>query len=280
MDLKMSDCKEFVEKRNVNSNKGDFGYIAILGGCINYSGAVKLANLSSSAIRAGAGVTRLIVPKSISNSILPYLLESTLYPIEDKDGFMLFNEKEIEKSLNKIDALAIGMGWGKSEGNKKILSYILENYSIPIVIDADGLNTLAEMDLELLKNTKSKIILTPHPKEFERLSKINIEEILKNPVKIAENFAREYNVSVAHIVELNDISNPNLIYPGEKLRITESNIQTLSPIPKNSYSTYTVQRGDNLSRIARRFGVTVNYLVSVNNIQNPNLIFPGQILIV
>lgn len=194
MDLKMSDCKEFVEKRNVNSNKGDFGYIAILGGCINYSGAVKLANLSSSAIRAGAGVTRLIVPKSISNSILPYLLESTLYPIEDKDGFMLFNEKEIEKSLNKIDALAIGMGWGKSEGNKKILSYILENYSIPIVIDADGLNTLAEMDLELLKNTKSKIILTPHPKEFERLSKINIEEILKNPVKIAENFAREYNV--------------------------------------------------------------------------------------
>ena len=81
MDLKMSDCKEFVEKRNVNSNKGDFGYIAILGGCINYSGAVKLANLSSSAIRAGAGVTTLIVPKSISNSILPYLLESTLYPL-------------------------------------------------------------------------------------------------------------------------------------------------------------------------------------------------------
>ena len=92
--------------------------------------------------------------------------------------------------------------------------------------------------------------------------------------------AREYNVSVAHIVELNDISNPNLIYPGEKLRITESDVATLSPIPKNSYSTYTVQRGDNLSRIARRFGVTVNYLVSANNIQNPNLIFPGQILIV
>ena len=92
--------------------------------------------------------------------------------------------------------------------------------------------------------------------------------------------AREYNVTVAHIVELNDITNPNLIYPGEKLRITESDVTNLSPIPKNNYSTYTVRRGDTLSGIARRFGVSVNYLVTVNNIQNPNLIFPGQILIV
>ena len=92
--------------------------------------------------------------------------------------------------------------------------------------------------------------------------------------------AREYNVTVAHIVELNDISNPNLIYPGEKLRITESDVTNLNPIPKNTYSTYTVRRGDTLSRIARRFGVSVNYLVTANNIQNPNLIIPGQILIV
>ena len=92
--------------------------------------------------------------------------------------------------------------------------------------------------------------------------------------------AREYNVTVAHIVELNDITNPNLIYPGEKLRITESDVTILNPIPKNTYSTYTVRRGDTLSGIARRFGVSVNYLVTANNIQNPNLIFPGQILIV
>ena len=92
--------------------------------------------------------------------------------------------------------------------------------------------------------------------------------------------AREYNVTVAHIVELNDITNPNLIYPGEKLRITESDVTNLSPIPKNNYSTYTVRRGDTLSGIARRFGVSVNYLVTANNIQNPNLIFPGQILII
>lgn len=92
--------------------------------------------------------------------------------------------------------------------------------------------------------------------------------------------AREYNVTIAHIVELNDITNPNLIYPGEKLRITESDVTILNPIPKNTYSTYTVRRGDTLSGIARKYGVSVNYLVRANNIKNPNLIYSGQILIV
>ncbi len=88
--------------------------------------------------------------------------------------------------------------------------------------------------------------------------------------------AQNYGVSVAHIVEINDIQNPNLIFPGEKLRITESNSQTLNPVLQNNY--YTVQRGDTLSGIALQFGVTVQYLVNLNGIKNPNLIYTGQIL--
>lgn len=194
MELKKEDCKEFVGKRDVNSNKGDFGYIAILGGCQNYSGAIKLANLSSASIRAGSGVTRLIIPKSIVNSVSPYLLESTLFTIDDNDGEMIFDSKEIDKSLHRINALAIGMGWGINKNNEKILEYILENYSMPIVIDADGINTLSKMDLEILNRTKSQIILTPHPKEFERISNISIDEIEQNPVKVAEDFANKYNL--------------------------------------------------------------------------------------
>ena len=88
--------------------------------------------------------------------------------------------------------------------------------------------------------------------------------------------AQNYGVSVAHIVEINDIQNPNLMFPGEKLRITESNSQTLNPILQNNY--YTVQRGDTLSKIALKFNVTVSYLVNLNGIRNPNLIYVGQIL--
>lgn len=88
--------------------------------------------------------------------------------------------------------------------------------------------------------------------------------------------ARAYGVTVNHIVEINDIQNPNLIYPGEKLRITESTNTTLNPILQNNY--YTVQRGDTLSGIARRYGVTVQYLVNLNGIRNMNLIYPGQLI--
>ena len=88
--------------------------------------------------------------------------------------------------------------------------------------------------------------------------------------------ARAYGVTVSHIVEMNKIQNPNLIYPGEKLRITESNNTTLNPVLQNNY--YTVQRGDTLSGIARRYGVTVQYLAKLNGIRNPNLIYPGQFI--
>ena len=137
-DFKLNDCKPFVAPRDVNSNKGDFGYIGILGGCDMYSGAIKLANLSSASIRSGSGVTRLIIPKSILSSVTPYLLEATVFPLEDKDSHIIFSPANIDKSLEKIKALAIGMGWGQAEDNEKILEYILNNYSIPVVIDADG----------------------------------------------------------------------------------------------------------------------------------------------
>ena len=88
--------------------------------------------------------------------------------------------------------------------------------------------------------------------------------------------ASAYGVTVEHIVELNDITNPNLIYPGEKLRITESINTSLNPVLQNNY--YTVQRGDTLSGIARRYGVTTRYLVNLNGIRNPNLIYPGQLI--
>ena len=88
--------------------------------------------------------------------------------------------------------------------------------------------------------------------------------------------ANSYGVTVKHIMEINHIQDPNLIYPGEKLRITESTNTNLNPVVQNNY--YTVQRGDTLSSIARRYGVTVRYLVNLNGIRNPNLIYSGQVL--
>lgn len=180
--------------RKNNSNKGTYGYVGIMGGCTEYSGAVKLANMGASALRAGCGVAKLIVPESIAGSVAPYLLESTLCPLADEAGHILFAQNAIDGAIARLAALSVGMGWGESEENAKILEYLLAEKALPLIIDADGLNTLAKMDKNLLKNTKCRVVLTPHPKEFERLSGIDVREVLHNPVEYAENFAREYGV--------------------------------------------------------------------------------------
>ena len=87
--------------------------------------------------------------------------------------------------------------------------------------------------------------------------------------------AKKYNVSTKEIKRLYDISNPNLIHVGEWLSVPEKKT-TAKPKPKAK--TYTVKSGDNLSTIARKHGTTTASLQTKNNIRNPNLIYPGQVL--
>lgn len=84
-----------------------------------------------------------------------------------------------------------------------------------------------------------------------------------------------YGVTVGEIVAQNNIANPNLIYPGEVLKITTSDKTNTEPTSTTT-TYYTVKRGDNLYRIARRYGTTINSIVQLNNIVNPNVIYPGQ----
>ena len=99
--------------------------------------------------------------------------------------------------------------WGgeKYDDNEKILDYILETKNIPVVIDADGLNTLAIMDKSILNKTKCKVILTPHLKEFERISGYDFQEIKRHPQELAIKFAKEYNVILllkGHVTTVTD----------------------------------------------------------------------------
>lgn len=190
-----TDFASVLRSRNQLSHKGDYGYITVMGGCVEYSGAVKLANMSAAALRAGCGVAQLAVPASIAASVAPYLLESTLLPIpSDERGHMQYCPELLDNMLLRQAAVAVGMGWGRSDANREILAHLLTNGNVKLVIDADGLNTLAEMDLSLLKNSACKIVLTPHLKEFERLSGIPIAEIVKDPIHHAKCFARTYGV--------------------------------------------------------------------------------------
>lgn len=181
----IEDIKELFQKRKEDANKGDFGKVGILGGSINYSGAVKLASLSLASLRGGCGLVKVIIPKEIVPFVAPALLEQTLFPYE--------NVEDIKKIIIDLDAIAVGMGWGFDEKHLSILKYVLEYFTGNLIIDADGLNTLVG-HLDLLKNTKAHIVLTPHLKEFSRLTNLTIEEINENKIEIAKSFAKENRV--------------------------------------------------------------------------------------
>ncbi len=193
--LEESDVSKLFKPRKNYTHKGNYGYVALMGGCVEYSGAAKLANMSAAALRAGCGVVTLAVPESIANAVSPYLLESTLLPMPcDTSGKMIYSPEILDSILSRYASVAVGMGWGSSTEYKDILTHLLQNAHQPLIIDADGLNTLSKMDLSLLKNAKAPVILTPHLMEFSRLSGKAIAEIESDPIEHAKAFAKEYGV--------------------------------------------------------------------------------------
>ena len=185
MNIEINDIKDLFKERKDNANKGNFGTCGILGGSINYTGSVKLSTLACSAMRSGAGICRVIIDEYLTNAITPYILEETLWPLDN----------DLDKAIRNLDSLAIGMGWGISDKNTEMLKYILKNYKGILIIDADGLNILAK-NLDLLSVTKAQVILTPHPKEFSRIINKDIKEILDDPIKYTMDFAKKYQVIV------------------------------------------------------------------------------------
>lgn len=184
--LTIEDIKDLFEKRDKDVNKGDFGIVGILGGSKNYNGALKLAALSASSLKSGAGVVRVIVKEDLLSLIGPGILEQILFPLKQ-------NLSNLSDALKNIDCLAIGMGLTTSDISKKILKKVLTEFKGKLIMDADALNILSE-NLNWLKTSDCKIILTPHLKEFSRLTKKSIEEIKANKEKIAIDFAHENNV--------------------------------------------------------------------------------------
>ena len=179
----------FDERLN-NTNKGTYGKTTVIGGCQNYIGAIKLANMGLSALRVGAGLNVLAIPYSIKDAVSPSIMESTLMFMNEDNGFLKFDKDNLDLIIKTSSAIAVGMGMGpyKAE-NKKIIKYLIENAKVPILIDADGLNAfVGEIDYLL---SFENVIITPHPKEFSRLSNIDIAEVLDDEMSCLDKIIKD-----------------------------------------------------------------------------------------
>ena len=213
-EIEISDVKDLVKERDIDANKGDFGKAGIYGGSIEYSGALKLAYLSLASLRSGCGIGRVLVKKEVLPLLGPNILEQTLYILPNYDDS--FYDK-LKASIKDLDSLAFGMGLGRDEHLEEILEFLIKNYTGNLIIDADGLNTLSSMDLEILKERRCNILLTPHLKEFSRLCKKDIEEIKKDSLNIVKEFASTYKITVllkGHTTIISDGNDTYLVTTG------------------------------------------------------------------
>lgn len=149
------------------AHKGNFGKVLLLCGSRGFTGAAALA--ARGALRTGAGLVYLGVPESIYLIEAAKLDEPIVFPLDDYEGTLSEDAiPEIMKYLPRMDAVLLGPGLGQSDGVRKVVKSVLENYRGPVVVDADGINVLSR-HRDLLRGRAFPTIATPHDVEFVRL---------------------------------------------------------------------------------------------------------------
>lgn len=178
-----------LKKREIDTNKSDYGRLFIIGGNINMSGAVCLCAKAS--LRTGSGLVSCVIPKSIADRVGVLVPEATYILCEEKDGYIDIKKEQLDDIIQRADVIAIGIGLGNSDKLLDKIEYLIENSTKPLIIDADGLNVLSR-NKDILKNAKSRIVITPHPGEMSRLTGFSTNYINENRVQVAIDFSREY----------------------------------------------------------------------------------------
>ncbi|MFH1976174.1 MAG: NAD(P)H-hydrate dehydratase [Pseudomonadota bacterium] len=183
----------YLKPRDKDAHKGSAGHLFIVSGSPGKTGAAVMT--ATAAMRAGAGLVTIGVPKSLNPVIESMVLEAMTCPLpENSEGFL--SESSFDAIMHNLagkKCLAMGPGLGTDPSTKNLVMKILRELKIPVVLDADGLNLLAG-ETRLLKKLKVPAVLTPHPGEMSRLAGIEIAEVQQNRVACARNFAREFNV--------------------------------------------------------------------------------------
>ena len=160
--------------RKADSHKGDYGRVLVIGGSRGMAGAPALAGMA--ALRSGAGLVTVAVPRSIQATVASFEpsymtlgFGGTAY-----DHHLIECKAEIIEAAEPMDVVALGPGLGRDPSTWQLVCELYQTLPQPMVVDADALNALAGSPLRLERSGGVRI-LTPHPGEFRRLSGFNIE---------------------------------------------------------------------------------------------------------
>lgn len=175
--LELKQFANYLQPRQRDASKGNFGHVLIVGGDYGYSGAVKMAG--EAALRTGAGLVSIATRPEhaiVINVNRPELMCHAVH-----------SNEELAPLLEKATVVVIGPGLGRSAWAQKLLYLVLKSDKDVVVVDADGLNLLAEKPVQ-----KSNWILTPHPGEASRLLKKPIAVIQADRLSSAIELQKKY----------------------------------------------------------------------------------------
>lgn len=181
--------------RPPDGHKGTFGRLLMVGGSSGMAGAVSLSGMS--ALRSGAGLVSLAVPESIAGSVSVMEPSYMTIPLKDdlhgrisEDAFPVLNTK-----LSVMDSAAFGPGLGRSSDLDQIVNQLYRTSELPLVLDADALNSLADQP-EIMSVHAGPRVLTPHPGEFGRLLGVETSCVQSNREALTMEFAAKNQLTI------------------------------------------------------------------------------------
>ena len=221
-----------------DSYKNRRGHALMIAGAANYSGAAVLGG--NAAIRSGVGLVTIATPNSSQASIAARVAPEVMVRGVAENGNGAVSSEafdEINEFSSSVDVVAIGSGLSSSDDStRRLVRRVVEERKTPVVIDADGLNSLAPFDLS--GSDELPLILTPHPGEFRKLVGSNHEEDLKDRVGSARSFATNH-----HVI---------LVLKGERVIIADPGGQVFIN-PTGNSGTGKAGNGDTLTGIIAAF---------------------------
>ncbi len=191
-------ARAYLPERPSGANKGSFGSVLVVAGSINYIGAAYLA--CNGALRAGAGLVTLAIPTRLQAIVASKMVEVTYLPLpESRPGIISPQAARIiQRELDNYNVVLVGCGLGQSQPAMRFVKTMLFRLKNPpefMVVDADAINTLAQIP-NWWQQLSGDIILTPHPGEMARLSRVSVTEVQTDRVGIARDMAREWQKTI------------------------------------------------------------------------------------
>jgi len=175
-----------------DAHKGTFGTVVVLAGSQGFTGAAYLASMG--AARSGAGIVRLLVAHSIYPILAEKCTEVIVGPVPEISPGVVGHASlsGILRGFAGADAGVIGPGLGRDASTRRLIEDLVPRVAAPLVLDADALNLLSE-HRTMLPRLSPRIVLTPHPAEFARLSGLETPAVQQDRRGIASRFAKVWN---------------------------------------------------------------------------------------